>query len=162
MGISSKPCGSSAALRSPTVLTRKWRLLGERGYVSVLVDGEEVRALVRGPDHGGLTGVEIKDRLSTTAKVAAELIKHGYPGDCEHHELGEPLPDHRRSRRGSRAFRRAQPAPDYGNVVTLLTYYKTEFRPLRPTSDKHRRHSVRTPIVSTSLRSFRSSNLHPR
>ena len=27
---------------------------------------------------GGLTGLEIKDKLSTTAKVAAALIKHGY------------------------------------------------------------------------------------
>lgn len=59
-------------------LTRKWRLTSERGYMSVLVDVEEVRALVRGPDHGGLTGMEIKDRLSTTAKVAAALIRHGY------------------------------------------------------------------------------------
>jgi nucleotide-binding universal stress UspA family protein len=48
------------------------------GYMSVLVDVEEVRALVRGPDHGGLTGLEIKDKLSTTAKVAAALIKHGF------------------------------------------------------------------------------------
>jgi hypothetical protein len=59
-------------------LARKWRLRGERGYMSVLVDVEEVRALVRGPDHGGLTGIEIKDKLATTAKVAAALIKHGY------------------------------------------------------------------------------------
>jgi hypothetical protein len=59
-------------------LVRKWRLRGERGYMSVLVDIEEVRALVRGPDHGGLTGIEIKDKLSTTAKVAAALIKHGH------------------------------------------------------------------------------------
>ena len=46
--------------------------------MSVLVDIEEVRALVRGPDHGGLTGMEIKDKLSTTAKVAAALMKHGH------------------------------------------------------------------------------------
>lgn len=59
-------------------LAREWRLTGERGYLSVLVDIEEVRALVRGPEIDGLTGVEIKDRLSTTAKVAAALIKHGY------------------------------------------------------------------------------------
>jgi hypothetical protein len=51
-------------------LVRKWRLRGERGYMAVLVDVTEVRALVRGPDHGGLTGIEIKDKLSTTAKVA--------------------------------------------------------------------------------------------
>lgn len=37
-----------------------------------------IRALTRGPDHGGLTSVQIKDKLSTTAKVAAALIKHGH------------------------------------------------------------------------------------
>ncbi|ABE62887.1 hypothetical protein Nham_2090 [Nitrobacter hamburgensis X14] len=57
---------------------RKWRLTSERDYMSVLVDVEEIRALVRGPDHGGLTGLQIKDKLSTTAKVASALIKHGY------------------------------------------------------------------------------------
>lgn len=56
----------------------KGRLAGERGYMAVLVDVEEVRALVRGPDHGGLTGVQIKDKLSTTAKVAAALIRYGH------------------------------------------------------------------------------------
>jgi hypothetical protein len=59
-------------------LTRKWRLIGERGYMSVLVDVEEVRAMVRGPDHGGFTGEALKDKLSTTTKVAAALIKHGH------------------------------------------------------------------------------------
>jgi hypothetical protein len=59
-------------------IARKWRLAGERGYTSVLVDVEEVGALVRGPDHGGFTGMEIKDKLSTTTKVAAALIKHGH------------------------------------------------------------------------------------
>jgi hypothetical protein len=33
---------------------------------------------VRGVDHGGLTGFQIKDRLSTTTKVVAALIKHGH------------------------------------------------------------------------------------
>lgn len=60
------------------MLKRKWRLIPERGYMSLLIDIEEVRALVRGPDHGGLTGLQIKDKLSTTAKVAAALIKHGH------------------------------------------------------------------------------------
>jgi hypothetical protein len=59
-------------------LVRKWLLTSERGYMSLLLDVEEVRALVRGPDHGGLTGLQIKDRLSTTAAVAAALIKHGH------------------------------------------------------------------------------------
>jgi hypothetical protein len=59
-------------------LARKWRLATERRYMAVLVDVDEVRALVRGPDHGGLTGLQIKDKLSTTTKVAAALIKHGH------------------------------------------------------------------------------------
>jgi EcsC protein family len=48
-------------------LTRKWRLAGERGYMSVFVDVEEVRALVRGPDHGGFTAFALKDRMQTCA-----------------------------------------------------------------------------------------------
>ncbi|MGY3361904.1 hypothetical protein ACVWZK_008567 [Bradyrhizobium sp. GM0.4] len=46
--------------------------------MSLLLDIEEVRALVRGPDHGGLTGLQIKEKLSATAKVASALIKHGH------------------------------------------------------------------------------------
>jgi hypothetical protein len=59
-------------------IARKWRLAGERGYMAVLVDIEELRALVRGPDNGCLTGMEIKDKLSTTDKVVAALIRHGH------------------------------------------------------------------------------------
>jgi hypothetical protein len=40
---------------------RKWKLADERGYMSLLLDLEEVRTLVRGPDHGGLTGIAISD-----------------------------------------------------------------------------------------------------
>jgi hypothetical protein len=57
-------------------LNRKWRLAGERGYMSLLLDLEEVRALVRGPDHGGLTGHAISDRLRVADRVAAALIKY--------------------------------------------------------------------------------------
>jgi hypothetical protein len=73
-------CGAAEIVRLilDRKLERKWRLAGERGYMSILVDVEEIRALVRGPDHAGLTGLEIKDKLSTTAKVAAALIKHGH------------------------------------------------------------------------------------
>ncbi|WGS24115.1 MULTISPECIES: hypothetical protein [unclassified Bradyrhizobium] len=46
--------------------------------MSLLLDLNEVRTLVRGPGHGGLTGLQIKDKLSTTAKVASALIKHGH------------------------------------------------------------------------------------
>jgi hypothetical protein len=52
--------------------------------LSLLLDLEEVRALVRGPDHGGLTGLQIKDKLSTTTKVAAAL-----------HQAWSPEGDHR-------------------------------------------------------------------
>jgi hypothetical protein len=57
---------------------QKWKLAGERGYMSVLLDLDEVRALVRGPDHGGLTGTAISDRLRVADRVAAALIKHGH------------------------------------------------------------------------------------
>ncbi len=59
-------------------LKRKWKLAGERGYMSLLLDLEEVRALVRGPDHGGLTGIAISDRLRIADRVSAALIKHGH------------------------------------------------------------------------------------
>lgn len=51
-------------------------LASERGYMSLLLDLEEVRALVRGPDHGGLTGIAISDRLRVAARVSAALIKY--------------------------------------------------------------------------------------
>ena len=50
------------------------RLRGERGYMSVLVDLEEARALVRGPDHGGLTSVELKHRLQIGDRIARALM----------------------------------------------------------------------------------------
>ncbi|MBM7482336.1 TniQ family protein [Bradyrhizobium canariense] len=59
-------------------LTRKWRLTSERGYMSLLLDIKEVRALVRGPELDGLTVFKISERLPTTTKVAAALIEHGY------------------------------------------------------------------------------------
>jgi hypothetical protein len=59
-------------------LTRKWRLTSERGYMSLLLDIKEVRALVRGPEVDGLTVLQISERLSTTTKVTAALIRHGY------------------------------------------------------------------------------------
>jgi hypothetical protein len=52
----------------------KWRLAGERGYMSVLVDVEKVHALVRGRDHGGFTSVALKDRLQTTDRIARALM----------------------------------------------------------------------------------------
>ena len=32
---------------------RKWKFAGERGSMSLLLDLDEVRAVVRGPNHGG-------------------------------------------------------------------------------------------------------------
>jgi len=59
-------------------VARKWRLASERGYMSVLVDVEEVRALVRGPDHGGFTGEALQDRLQTADRVIRKLIAGGH------------------------------------------------------------------------------------
>jgi hypothetical protein len=49
-----------------------------QGYMSALVNVAEVRATVRGNEKAGFTGLELKEKLSTTAKVAAALIKHGH------------------------------------------------------------------------------------
>ncbi len=35
--------------------------------MSLMLDVAEVQAATWGPDHGGLTGLQIKERLSTTA-----------------------------------------------------------------------------------------------
>jgi hypothetical protein len=59
-------------------LTRKWRLASERGYMAVLVDVDEVRALTRGPDHGGFTAIALKDRMQTSDRVPPKLIAAGY------------------------------------------------------------------------------------
>ena len=59
-------------------LQRKWRLAGARGYMTLLLDLEEVRTLVRGPNHGGYTTVALSDRLRVADRVSAALIKHGH------------------------------------------------------------------------------------
>jgi hypothetical protein len=69
-------CASEEVIR--LILDRKRRLTSERGHMSVLVDVEEIRALVRGPDHGGFTSVALKDRLQTTDRVARALMAHGH------------------------------------------------------------------------------------
>jgi hypothetical protein len=50
-------------------LIRKAQLAGERGYMALLVDLEEVRALVRGVDLGGLGSRALADRLRVADKV---------------------------------------------------------------------------------------------
>ncbi|MDH2403255.1 TniQ family protein [Bradyrhizobium sp. SSUT18] len=59
-------------------LTRKAQLAGERGYMAVLVDVEEVRALVRGADPGGLTAEAFAERLQTRPHVVRKLIVAGH------------------------------------------------------------------------------------
>lgn len=51
---------------------------GVRGYLSVLVKVDEVKAAVRGPDHGGLTIVEVREALQANYRVVLALFKHGH------------------------------------------------------------------------------------
>lgn len=64
------------------ILDKKLKWVGRhterRGYMSVLVDVEEVRAMVRGAEKDGFTGLELKEKLSTTAKVVSALIRDGH------------------------------------------------------------------------------------
>jgi hypothetical protein len=73
-------CSSMEVLR--LILDGKLAWVGRdvelQGYMSVLVDVREIRGKVRGADKGGYTGLELKEKLSTTAKVAAALIKYGH------------------------------------------------------------------------------------
>jgi hypothetical protein len=59
-------------------LAPKAYLATERGYMAVLVDVEEVRALVRGADLDGVTGQALADRLHVADKVAHNLIAGGH------------------------------------------------------------------------------------
>jgi TniQ len=54
------------------------RLTSERGYLSVLVDVDEVREKTRGREHGGLTLREASIRMSTNDNVVRALIKAGH------------------------------------------------------------------------------------
>lgn len=59
-------------------LKRKVRLADERGYMSLLVDVEEVRALVRGAEPGGLSAEALGGRLQTRPHVVRKLIAAGH------------------------------------------------------------------------------------
>lgn len=59
-------------------LTRKAQLTSEHGYMSVLVDVEEVRALVRGADLGGLASQALAGRLRVADRVTRKLIAGGH------------------------------------------------------------------------------------
>lgn len=73
-------CGSVDVIRAVLDgrLTRKGALAGERGYMSLLVDVEELRALVRGADHGGLTAEALAERLQTRPHVIRKLMIAGH------------------------------------------------------------------------------------
>jgi adenylylsulfate kinase-like enzyme len=64
------------------ILEKKLKWVGRhadiQGYMSALVDVDEVRSKVRGTEKAGFTGLELKEKLSTTAKVVSALIKHGH------------------------------------------------------------------------------------
>lgn len=53
------------------------RLAGKRGYMSILVDSEEIRANTKGPGHGGVTKGQMCKRLHTQAHVVRGLIEIG-------------------------------------------------------------------------------------
>lgn len=74
-------CCSSVEVVQATLdgrLSRNARLTSERGYMSVLVDVEEVRALVRGADLDGLASQALAERLRVADKVARKLIAGGH------------------------------------------------------------------------------------
>ena len=58
----------------------KWvgRASGERGYLSVRVDLDEVRAKVRGADHGGLTPRQVATMLGVADRVIYALMEGGH------------------------------------------------------------------------------------
>jgi hypothetical protein len=71
----------SAATIIQLVLDKKLKWVGRQagveGYLAVLVDLEEIRGLVRGDDHGGLTPYQVACELGVTDKVSRQLIRHG-------------------------------------------------------------------------------------
>lgn len=73
-------CGSVDVIRAVLDgrLTRKAALAGERGYMSLLVDVEELRAVVRGSDPGGLAAGALAERWQTRPHVVRKLIVAGY------------------------------------------------------------------------------------
>ena len=73
-------CGAETVVRLVLDGKLQWKgvLAGERGYMAVLVDVAKVRMLVRGADHGGLTGKDLQDRLRTTDRVIRNLIARGH------------------------------------------------------------------------------------
>lgn len=64
------------------ILDKKHKWVGllarVEGYMSVLIDVDEVRAKVRGANHGGLTLEAVETRLSTSDGVVRALINGGH------------------------------------------------------------------------------------
>jgi hypothetical protein len=72
-------CSATEIIR--LTLDKKLKWVGRQAdvddYLSVLVDLKEIRGLVRGDDHGGLTPYQVACELGVTDKVARQLIRHG-------------------------------------------------------------------------------------
>jgi hypothetical protein len=73
-------CSAAEIVRFILDKKLKWvgRQAGVDGYLSVLVNLEEIRGLVRGEDHGGLTPYEVACTLGVTDRVARMLIRLGH------------------------------------------------------------------------------------
>ncbi len=59
-------------------LQRKGILTTEKGYMSILVDPEEIKPLVRGEEHGGVSLREAEKQLGVSSRVLVALMDHGY------------------------------------------------------------------------------------
>jgi hypothetical protein len=46
--------------------------------MSAVVDVEEIRVLVRGPDHGGFTAVALKERMQVNDRTVHRLMAAGH------------------------------------------------------------------------------------
>jgi hypothetical protein len=73
-------CSAAEIVRFILDKKLKWvgRLAGLDGYLSVLVDLEEIRGLARGAGHGGLTPYQVACTLGVTDRVARALIRLGH------------------------------------------------------------------------------------
>lgn len=73
-------CSSSEVVR--LLLDRRLKTVrldpAERGYLSVLVDPQEVRPLVRGDEHGGISLRDVTRRLGTSNYVVKALTEFGH------------------------------------------------------------------------------------
>ena len=58
--------------------TTDGRHVGIDGYLSVLVDIDEIRANVRGDDHGGLSLQQVESMMETNDKVVRALTRAGH------------------------------------------------------------------------------------